>query len=213
MTPVSFNKDSEFLNLQTIRKAIAAYIAQPIVRVLAKTPITPNMVTWAGFLIVLIAAALAGIGHPFAAGWVMLFSGCFDFLDGALARSTNRVTLFGGVLDSTLDRISEAAVLLGVMGYFLYSEELFSEWAAILAGGAITASFMVSYIRSRAEGAGIDCQVGISTRPERVILLALGLLLSSLDYALIAVLGIITLLSTVTVVQRLVHVYRKAAQK
>ncbi len=200
------------MNLQKIRKAIAAYIAQPIVRVLAKTPVTPNMVTWAGFIIILAAAVLAGSGHPFAAGWVMLLSGCFDFLDGALARNTNRVTRFGGILDSTLDRISEAVILLGVMGYFIYYGEPFQPWTAVLIGGTITSSFMVSYIRSRAEAAGIDCQVGISTRPERVILLALGLLLSSLDYALIGALGIITLLSTVTVVQRLAHVYRKAAE-
>lgn len=180
---------------------------------LAKTSITPDMVTLAGFFIVLIAAALAGTGYPFAAGWVMLLSGCFDFLDGALARTTNRVTRFGGILDSTLDRISEAVMLLGVMGFFIYHEMPFQPWTVILTGGAIISSFMVSYIRSRAEGAGIDCQVGISTRPERVILLALGLLLSGLDYALIIALGIITLLSTVTVIQRMVHVYRKAGEK
>ena len=197
--------------MQVFRKALAAYITQPIVAVLAKTAITPNMVTWFGFLVVLAAAALVYIGHPFAAGWVMLFSGCFDFVDGALARGTNRVTKFGGILDSTLDRISEAAMLLGVMGYYLNRPPIFQSWIVMLAGLAIVASFMVSYIRSRAEAANLDCQVGISTRPERVIVLGLGLLLSGVShYFLVGAMGVIAVLSTVTVVQRLVHVYNQA---
>ena len=100
--------------MQVIRKSLAANITKPLVAVLAKTHVTPNMVTWCGFVIVLAAAALAGLGHLFAAGWVMAAAGCFDFIDGALARGTNQVTRFGGILDSTLDRISEAAMLLGM---------------------------------------------------------------------------------------------------
>jgi CDP-diacylglycerol---glycerol-3-phosphate 3-phosphatidyltransferase len=197
--------------MQIFRKALAAYVAQPLVSILAKTPISPNMVTWTGFLIVLVASVLACLGHPFAAGWVMLFSGCFDFIDGALARSTNRVTKFGGILDSTLDRISEAAMLLGIMGYYLSRPAIFQSWIVMLAGIAIVASFMVSYIRSRAEAANLDCQVGISTRPERVIVLGLGMLLSPIShYFLVVALGLIALLSTITVVQRLVHVYNQA---
>jgi CDP-diacylglycerol---glycerol-3-phosphate 3-phosphatidyltransferase len=140
----------------------------------------------------------------------MLFSGCFDFVDGALARGTNRVTKFGGILDSTLDRISEAAMLLGIMGYYLARPAIFQSWIVMLAGLAIVASFMVSYIRSRAEAANIDCQVGISTRPERVVVLGLGLLLSPIThYFLVGALGVIALLSSVTVVQRLVHVWNQ----
>jgi CDP-diacylglycerol--glycerol-3-phosphate 3-phosphatidyltransferase len=195
---------------QAFRKNLAARVAQPLVTVLARTSVTPNMVTWTGFLIVLGAAVLVYLGHPFAAGWVMLFSGCFDFIDGALARATNRVSLFGGILDSTLDRISEAAMLLGIMGYYLNRPAIFQSWIVMLAGFAILASFMVSYIRSRAEAAKIDCQVGISTRPERVIVLGLGLLLSGIShYFLVAAMAIIALLSTITVVQRLMHVYRQ----
>ena len=199
--------------MQVIRKALAAYVTRPLVAVLSKTPITPNMVTWLGFLIVLGAAVLVGFGHPFAAGWVMLFSGCFDFVDGALARGTNRVTQFGGILDSTLDRISEAAMLIGIMGYYLYHPVLFQPWIVLLAGLAILASFMVSYIRSRAEAAKLDCQVGISTRPERVIVLGLGLLLSSVShYFLVGAMGVIAVLSTVTVIQRLVHVWKQTVR-
>jgi CDP-diacylglycerol---glycerol-3-phosphate 3-phosphatidyltransferase len=199
--------------MQTLRKSLAAYITQPIVAFLAKTPITPNMVTWMGFIVVIAAAIIAGMGHPFAAGWVMLFSGCFDFIDGALARGTNRVTKFGGILDSTLDRISEGAMLLGVMVYYLNNPDIFRSWIVLLAGLAILASFMVSYIRSRAEGAGMDCQVGISTRTERVIVLGLGLLLSPIThYFLVGAMGLITLLSTITVIQRMMHVWRQASK-
>jgi CDP-diacylglycerol---glycerol-3-phosphate 3-phosphatidyltransferase len=199
--------------MQALRKSLAAYITQPIIAALAKTPITPNMVTWTGFLVVVGAAVLVCLGHPFASGWVMLFSGCFDFIDGALARGTNRVTKFGGILDSTLDRISEGAMLLGVMGYYLNNPDIYKSWIVMMAGMAIVASFMVSYIRSRAEGAGLDCQVGISTRTERVIVLGLGLLLSAIShYFLVGAMALITLLSTITIIQRLTYVWNRAGK-
>ncbi len=201
--------------MQVFRKAIAAHVTQPIVSLLARSHITPNTVTWIGFLIIIAAAVLAGLGYPFAAGWVMLFSSVFDMIDGALARGTNQVTRFGGILDSTLDRLSEAIVLLGIIAFYLYqpTPNPSGAWVVILIGLTIISSFLVSYIRSRAEAANVDCQVGIFTRAERVIILALGLILSSIDYALVAALGIITLLSTVTVVQRLLHSYQQTKGK
>jgi CDP-diacylglycerol---glycerol-3-phosphate 3-phosphatidyltransferase len=192
--------------LQAFRKVVASYITQPIVAFLAKTSITPNMVTWFGFILILAASALAGTGHPFAAGWVVLLSGFFDIIDGALARRTNQVTRFGGVLDSSLDRISEAAILLGIMAYFLfYSGSEFALWIALIIGFTMIFSFMVSYVRARAEGLGIECQVGIFTRAERVIILALGLLIG-MDLALVIAITIIAVFSIVTVVQRLLYV-------
>jgi CDP-diacylglycerol---glycerol-3-phosphate 3-phosphatidyltransferase len=177
---------------------------------MARTSITPNMVTWFGFILILIAAALAGFGHPFAAGWVVLLSGFFDIIDGALARKTNQVTRFGGVLDSSLDRISEAAILIGIMSYFIFfSLSPMALWIALMIGVAMIFSFMVSYVRARAEGAGLDCQVGIFTRAERVIILALGLLLSGIPMVLVVVLIIITILSIVTFIQRLLYVYQQ----
>lgn len=192
--------------LQVLRKALQAYFTLPVVSFLAKTSITPNMVTWFGFFLILIAAVLAGTGHLFASGWVVLLSGVFDMLDGALARLTNRVTRFGGVLDSTLDRLSEAAILIGIMAYYLFNPAVYHAWIILVIGVALVASFLVSYIRSRAEAADIDCQVGIFTRVERVIILALGLLINQAAI----ILSIIALLSVVTVIQRLVYVYRKA---
>jgi CDP-diacylglycerol---glycerol-3-phosphate 3-phosphatidyltransferase len=212
--PKSNSKAAESSSrLQIIRKALAAYITQPIVILLAKTSVTPNTVTWIGFIIILAAAGLAASGRLFAAGWVMLLSGFFDIIDGALARHTGQVTRFGGVLDSTLDRLSEAAVLLGIMAFFLFhSDSEYVPWITLLIGVTLIFSFLVSYIRSRAEGAGIDCQVGVFTRTERVIILALGLLIG-LEIGLIVIMGIIALLSIVTVFQRLLHVYRRTGGK
>jgi CDP-diacylglycerol---glycerol-3-phosphate 3-phosphatidyltransferase len=196
--------------MQVFRKALAVYITQPLVSILAKTSVTPNMVTWFGFIVILAAAALAGLGHPFAAGWVLLLSGFFDIVDGALARKTDQVTRFGGILDSTLDRISEAVILLGIMALFLFNETKYDPWIILLIGLTIMGSFLVSYIRARAEALKIECQVGIFTRAERVIILALGLLLSSLPYVLVGALVIIAFLSIITVIQRLVHVSKMA---
>jgi CDP-diacylglycerol---glycerol-3-phosphate 3-phosphatidyltransferase len=196
--------------LQVFRKSIASNITRPFVALLAKTGITPNMVTWCGFLLTLASAALAATGHLFAAGWVMLLSGFFDILDGALARLTNQVTKFGGVLDSSLDRLSEAAMLLGLTSYFLFhSGTEWYKWIVLLIGLTLIFSFMVSYVRSRAETAGLDCQVGIFTRTERVIILALGLLIG-LNLVLVIALGVIACLSAFTMVQRLIFVYGQA---
>jgi CDP-diacylglycerol--glycerol-3-phosphate 3-phosphatidyltransferase len=187
------------------RKLIQSYITQPLVTLLAKTSVTPNMVTWFGFVLILAAACLAGAGHLFAAGWVVLVSGFFDIIDGQLARSTNQVTRFGGVLDSSLDRISEGAILIGIAAYYLNNPAAYHQWIILLIGVTMMASFLVSYVRSRAEAEKIPCQVGLFTRAERVIILALGLLINQLAI----ILPIIAVLSVVTVVQRLVHVYNQ----
>ncbi len=187
-------------------KTIAYYLTQPAVRLLAKTPISPNTISWFGLLLSVGAAALIITEHPFAAGFVVLVAGFFDILDGALARSTNRITRFGGVLDSTLDRLAEGVVLLGVL--ILYAREQ-SVAGVLVVGLALVGSLLVSYVRARAEGAGLECQVGFFTRAERVVVLSLGLLLSQIDYALIIALSVIMVFSFVTVGQRLLYVWRQ----
>ena len=189
------------------RKFIARYLTQPVAELLAKTPITPNIITWFGFLITLGAAALIATGHLFAAGLVVLLGGFFDILDGALARSTNRVTQFGAVLDSTLDRLSEAVLLLGILLFYISGGFIIG---ILLAGIALPVSFLVSYIRARAEALGLECQVGLFTRAERVVVLVLGLLLSQIDYVfLVIALVVIVVFSFITVSQRLLYVWRQ----
>ncbi len=189
-----------------VRNTTAYYLTQPVARLLAKTPITPNAITWFGFLLTLGAAALITTGHLFAAGFVVLLAGFFDILDGALARQTNRTTHFGAVLDSTLDRLAEAALLLGIL--VLYAREGFIA-GILLAGVALPSSLLVSYIRARAETLGVKCRVGLFTRAERVIVLALGLLLSQIDNALAIALAIIVVFSFFTIGQRLIYVWQQ----
>ena len=203
---IASGKQRPVIKLAEVRKTAAYYLTQPAVHLLAKTSITPNTITWLGFLLSAGAAALIVTGHLLAAGLLMLVAGLFDLLDGALARRTNQVTRFGAVLDSTLDRLAEIVLLLGIL--ILYVREQ-SAVGILLAGIALPSSLVVSYIRARAEALGLDCKVGLFTRGERVIVLALGLLLSQIDYALIIALCIIVLFSLFTAGQRLLHVWHQ----
>lgn len=192
--------------LSEFRKVLASYFTRSVVGLLVKTPLTPNTISWIGFLVTVGAGALIVTGHLFAAGFVVLAAGFFDILDGALARRTNRVTRFGAVLDSTLDRLAEAVILIGLL--IVYTREAAVAEVALVSATLI-GSQLVSYVRARAEGIGIQCEVGIFTRAERVILLSLGLLLSQFDYALITALAIIMVFSYVTAGQRLFHVWQQ----
>ncbi len=192
------------LNSAKVRKNAANYLTWPLAQLLAKTSITPNYVTWFGFLLAVGAAVLVVTGHLLAAGILVLIGGFFDMLDGALARFTGQTTRFGAVLDSTLDRLAEAALLLGILVVYA-SNQLVAE--SLLVGLALIGSFTVSYLRARIEALGIECKVGLFTRAERVIVLALGLLLSQFDYALIVALAIIVLFSFITAGQRLFYAW------
>jgi len=189
------------------RKAVGNQLTIPIVRLLTRTSITPNTLTWLGFFISAGAAALVITGHPFVAGFVVLVGGFFDLLDGALARYINKTTRFGTVLDSVLDRFSDAIVLIGILVLYTFGRSL---GGIIITSAALILSLVVSYIRARAESVGLECKVGLFTRPERVIVLALGLILSQFAYALFTALMIIAVFSFITVVQRLHHVQKQA---
>ncbi|MFC1950112.1 CDP-alcohol phosphatidyltransferase family protein [Chloroflexota bacterium] len=198
------------VKLSEVRKTIAYRSTESIVRLLARTPITPNTITWLGFLLTIGAVILITTGHLLAAGFVVLIAGFFDILDGALARHTNQVTRFGAVLDSMLDRLSEVVLLIGIL--VLYAREQ-SITGILLVNVALIGSLLVSYIRARAEALGLECQVGLFTRTERVIVLALGLLLSQINYALIIALAIIVVFSFFTVGQRLLYVWKQVKIK
>ena len=190
------------IKLSEARKAVAGYLTEPAVRLLSRTSVTPSTITWFGFLLAAGAAALIITGHLFAAGFVVLVAGFFDMLDGALARRTNQTTRFGAILDSTLDRLSEAVLLLGIL--VLYAGEQ-SFTGILLVGVALLGSLLVSYIRARAEALGLECQVGLFTRAERVIVLALGLLLNQIVIAL----AVIIVFSLFTIGQRLLYVWQQ----
>ena len=192
--------------LQAFRKRLGRQVTAPVVALIARTSITPNALTVFSLLITLVAGALIAADHLLIAGLVVMFASVFDILDGALACATNRVTKFGAALDSTLDRMAEGVIFVGLMWFF---SDKGSPAGVVLAGIAMMASFAVSYVRARAEGLGLECEVGILTRSERIILLVLGLLLSGFGFILPAVLIIIIAFSSITVGQRLFVVWQK----
>lgn len=192
--------------LSGVRKTLGNYFSEPMVRLLVRTSVAPNTLTWLGFLVSVVAAVLIGTGHLFAAGFVVLVAGFFDIIDGALARRTNRTSRFGAILDSTLDRAAEAALLIGILVMFAAEQ---SVTGVLVAGVAWLGSLLVSYIRARAEGMGLECEVGVFTRPERVVVLALGLLFSQFANALIIALAVMAVLGLVTAGQRAVHVWQQ----
>ena len=199
--------------LPRLRKSASYRLTEPVMRLLVRMHITPNTLTWTGFSIALSAAVVIATGHIFIAGFIVLAGGFFDMLDGALARHTGRVTSLGALLDSTLDRVSEAVLLLGILIFYLF---LGGKPAVgiLLVCLALIASMMVSYLRAKGEALGLECQVGLFTRPERVIALAIGLLASRVvDYALIIALAVIVVFSFATAGQRLLHLRRQIENK
>ena len=188
------------------RRALSNYVETPVALLMGRMGLTPNLVTIIGLLIAGVAAYLIGVGLWWAGGLVALFAGIFDMFDGALARNTGRASDFGALLDSTIDRVSEAVVLLGVLAYYLASD---NDWGAMLVYAALVGSIMVSYMRARSEGLGIECKVGVMQRPERVALTGLGLIVAHwIPVVMLIVLGVIAALTTVTAIHRLVHTWR-----
>ena len=152
------------------------------------------------------SAYLLSTGYLWAGGVVLLVSGVFDLLDGALARATNRASDFGALLDSVVDRISEMLVLMGLLIFFL---QLSSTEGVILVYLTLGCSVLVSYLRARAESLGVECKVGIMARPGRVISLGVGLVLGHWWLTgLLTVIAVTAGLSLLTLVQRLLHTWR-----
>ncbi len=200
------------MNLQGIRRNLAYRITTPIVGILSKSGITPNTLTLTNLALNIAAAYVIATGHFLLGGALILGSGLFDLLDGALARFSKQTTRFGAVLDSTVDRISEAATLCGLLIWYVPQEGATLEIVLILV--VLVGSFLVSYIRARAEGLGWQCQIGLFTRAERVIVLAIGLLVSGVSvHSVFVALCVLAVFSFVTVVQRLVHLWKQQKTK
>jgi phosphatidylinositol phosphate synthase len=188
----------------------AREFAERLVRPLAALGLTPNMATFLGFLFSCVTAVVLATGNLRIGALMVLLSGAFDMVDGALARVRNQKTTFGAFFDSTLDRYSEAVVLLGLIVFALTAPALPQRnWIVALAYVAGIGSLMVSYTRARAEGLGLDAKSGLLARPERVILLAAGLLIGGQDWLLWTLL-ILAAASVLTSIQRIVAVRRVA---
>lgn len=169
---------------------------------LARLGLTPNMITVIGVLLSLLVAYVVATGHLVVGGVLFLVASGFDMLDGAVARAAGSVTKFGGFLDSTLDRYSEAIVFFGVLYFLLDTPD--AKLGALLVFAATTGSLLISYARARAEAAGFHASVGLLARPERVVVLAVGLLIGQLLPAL----WILAVGTHLTVLMRILHVWR-----
>ena len=174
------------------------------------TGLTPNMLTVIGLLLNVGVAVVLARGQLLWGGVLVLAAGLFDLLDGAMARVTDRVTPFGSFFDSTLDRYSEVVVYLGLLYFVLGTGD--ARLGAILIYLTICGSILVSYARARAEGLGYKLQVGLLARPERIIILSLGLLLGRPLWAL----WLLAIFTNLTAAQRIYHLWatthRESAQ-
>ncbi len=184
-----------------------------IVRPLAGLGVTPNTLTVLGLLLSILTAFVIAQGLLLAGGLLVLFAGIFDMFDGALARARNASTTFGAFFDSTLDRYSESIILFGLLYYALQTPGLQDRfwpfqneqpWMITLIYIAVVGSLMVSYARARAEGLGLECKTGLLARPERVVILSIGLLTGAVMWALV----LLALFSNVTAIERIVHIWR-----
>lgn len=210
------------MNYRDFLQRVIYAVINPLIQAMVKVGITPNMVTAIGFLgnlgataLFVMAALVAGRGNTAEAmakiGWggaTILFAGLFDMMDGRLARVSGNSSVFGALWDSTLDRYSEMVSLFGVSIVFL-SFGWF--WTGVVTYAAVLGSVMVSYVRARAEGLGIECKVGLLQRPERVVITALVAIVSGVTANLWWMAGgmlVIAVLANLTACWRILHCYK-----
>jgi len=188
-----------------------------IMRPLAQLGITPNALTFVGLVISLVTAGVIAQGYLLVGGLLVLFAGIFDMFDGALARARNASSTFGAFLDSTLDRYSESIILFGLFWYALQARTLHENlwpflheqsWMLSSIYIAVVGSLMVSYAKARAEGLGLECKTGLLARPERVIILAIGLITGTVIWAVL----LLAIFSNFTAVERIAHIRRVTRQ-
>ncbi|MDO4802890.1 MAG: CDP-alcohol phosphatidyltransferase family protein [Prevotellaceae bacterium] len=210
------------MNYRDFLQKVIYSVINPIIKVMICIGVTPNIVTFVGFVLNVAAAAIfiiAAIDNqmlsatPLALiGWgggILLVAGLFDMMDGRLARLGNMSSTFGALWDSTLDRYSELFSLFGITFYFLLTADTMSGIVTFL---ALIGSVMVSYVRARAEGLQIECKVGLMQRPERVVLTALGAILTGCTgeiIYLIVPMWLIAILANITAFWRIIHCYNK----
>ncbi|MFZ5918194.1 MAG: CDP-alcohol phosphatidyltransferase family protein [Chloroflexota bacterium] len=181
-------------------------LVDPIATLLVRLGFTPNTLTLLGFLMNVTVAIILSQGEMRWGAVAFFIASAVDGLDGAVARKLGRVSRFGAFLDSTVDRLSEAAVFLGLLVWYTGQG---ARQEIVLIYATIVGSLMVSYSRARAEGLGLDCKVGLLTRMERAVVLFWGLLLQQVTITL----WIMAVLSNFTALQRMLYVWRKSERE
>jgi len=187
-------------------------VLHAIVRYLALTRISPNVLTFLGLVINTVAGILFGYANAqnhdrlfLYAGLVIIGAGIFDMVDGRVARATGQVTTFGGFFDSVIDRYSDVALFFGLLVYYARANRFFY---LVLVAFVMVSSVLVSYTRARAESLIASCKVGFMERPERIVLLIIGALFDHW-HAMAAVLWVLAVLSTITVIHRIAYTYQQ----
>ncbi|HEU4480367.1 MAG TPA: CDP-alcohol phosphatidyltransferase family protein [Actinomycetota bacterium] len=178
---------------------------RPVGRAVARTGVSPDAITLGGVAVQGYAAYLILEGHLFLAALASTFAALSDVFDGAVAKAQNRAGKFGALLDSTTDRLGDALVFLPIAWLYGVSPDIVERdepWVAVVALVALVASFLVSYVKARAESLGYRCDVGIAERAERLIAIILALAFDVVP----VVITILAALSIVTFVQRLLYV-------
>ncbi|MGC2190887.1 MAG: CDP-alcohol phosphatidyltransferase family protein [Candidatus Dormiibacterota bacterium] len=168
--------------------------------------VSPNVITMVGLAMTLVAAVLIGLDLLLPAGLVLLLAGSMDILDGAVARVSGRVQRYGAFLDSTADRYGEGAIYLGML--YLFLVRLHEDPQVFLIAAALLGSLLVSYVRARAQSLGFTCDGGWFARPERVVVMVLGLVLGQWSILLLTIaLWVLAIATNVTAMQRIFSVW------
>ena len=178
-----------------------AGVLEPLARLIARTGISPNVVTVTGLILNIGVAWVLAQGHMRLGGLLAALVGLLDALDGALARLTGQKSRFGAFLDSFVDRLCEAVLYLGLLIFYTRHG---ARQEIMLIYAAIVGSLLISYARARAEGLGLECKVGLLTRMERIAILSLALILNRMSIAL----WVLAILTNFTALQRVYHVWR-----
>ena len=182
---------------------------RPVGRAIARSGLSPNAITIAGLLLQAVSAYLIVDGALVAAGLVAIAAGVADLLDGAVAKARGVESPFGALLDSTIDRLSDALFFIPVAWLYGVEPDVAAHdepWVAAVALTALVFSFLVSYVKARAESLGFDCNVGFAERFERLVLMIVGLVFGIVPVMVVA----LALVTFATFVQRMVHVYAQA---
>jgi CDP-diacylglycerol--glycerol-3-phosphate 3-phosphatidyltransferase len=177
-------------------------IIEPISNYIGKYNVSPNTITLFGLLISLISAYFYGKGSFITGAIFLALSGLCDLIDGNLARIRGKATDFGAFLDSTVDRLSDSVVYLGISIYFF---EIKDKKMLLLSIVALIVSYTISYTRARAECIITDCKVGILERAERTLILIIFSIINKLHLGLY----LIVTFGAITVIQRIYHTYRR----
>jgi CDP-diacylglycerol--glycerol-3-phosphate 3-phosphatidyltransferase len=214
---VSKDLAPHFMALSEFAKSGVLRFLAPVIDLLIRKGVSPNAITTFGTVATIIGGGFYARGHIMLAGWIVGLSAVCDLIDGSVARKSGKTSVFGAFYDSTLDRVADGAVLGGLALFFARNgvhheipNYMSTPMVSVILLG-ILGSFLTSYTRARAEGLGIDAQVGMLPRPDRIVLLSapqafFGLAMGG--WVLMSICVLLTVTAWITVVQRVVYVYR-----